>query len=128
MTHAALPHRSEPTKDDLGRFGEELAARHLTDCGMTILDRNWRCRDGEIDIVARDGTTLVVCEVKTRSTVAFGSPIAAVTPRKVRRMRGLALAWIADRGIHAPEIRFDVVGILARAEGRAVIEHLRGVA
>ncbi|WP_258544126.1 YifB family Mg chelatase-like AAA ATPase [Streptomyces ipomoeae] len=75
----------------LGRYGEELAARRLTEAGMTVLERNWRCgRTGEIDIVARDGDALVVCEVKTRRAGAFEHPMAAVTPTKADRLRGLA--------------------------------------
>ena len=111
----------------LGNWGEDLAARFLIDRGLTVVDRGWRCRDGEIDIVARDGTTLVVCEVKTRTTEAFGSPVAAVTPRKVRRLRRLAVAWLHAKGEHASDIRLDVVGILAEGRGRPVIEYLRGI-
>jgi len=111
----------------LGNWGEDLAARYLTDSGLTVVDRRWRCREGEIDIVARDGSALVVCEVKTRTTEAFGSPVAAVTPRKVRRLRRLAAAWLQERGEHASQVRLDVVGILVDGRARPVIEHLRGV-
>lgn len=111
----------------LGNWGEDLAARYLTDSGLTVVDRRWRCREGEIDIVARDGSALVVCEVKTRTTEAFGSPIAAVTPRKVRRLRRLAAAWLQEHGEHASQVRLDVVGILVDGRARPVIEHLRGV-
>lgn len=114
-------------KDDLGRHGEDLAAEYLRRSGMTILDRNWRCRAGEIDIVARDGSALVVCEVKTRTSTAFGGPAEAVTRRKMRRLRELALHWLDDRGIYVPEIRFDVIAIVRPPEGRPVLEHLRGV-
>ncbi len=71
----------------LGKYGEDLAARRLVDAGFSLLDRNWRCRDGEIDIVARDGDVLVVCEVKTRRDVGFGTPLEAVTPAKAGRKR-----------------------------------------
>ena len=70
-------------KDAVGRFGEQVAVEHLQDAGVTILDRNWRCREGELDIVARDGDTLVFVEVKTRSSSAFGLPAGAVSARKV---------------------------------------------
>ncbi|TQE20636.1 YraN family protein, partial [Streptomyces ipomoeae] len=83
----------------LGRYGEELAARRLTEAGMTVLERNWRCgRTGEIDIVARDGDALVVCEVKTRRAGAFEHPMAAVTPTKADRLRGLAERWLQEHG------------------------------
>ena len=78
-------------KDALGRYGEDLAVAHLERQGMTILARNWRCELGEVDVIARDGARLVVCEVKTRSSERYGSPVEAVGPRKVRRLRQLAL-------------------------------------
>lgn len=111
----------------LGRFGEDLAADHLRSCGMVILDRNWRTRSGEVDIVARDGDVLVVCEVKTRTTTAFGHPLTAVTPLKVRRMRRLAAEWLAAKGLRVRCVRFDVVGILTPRTGAPVLEHVRGV-
>src|SRR4028119_1143926 len=81
MTRAAAARRSV-----LGAQGEALAARHLTEQGMVLLDRNWRCPIGEIDLVLRDGSVLVVCEVKTRSSNAYGSPLEAVTERKAARL------------------------------------------
>jgi len=84
-------------KDALGRYGEDVAVRHLLDAGWQVLERNWRCRVGEIDIVARDGGVLVFCEVKTRSSALFGVPAEAVRPAKVRRIRALACHWLADR-------------------------------
>ena len=68
-------------KDALGKYGEELAARYLSKNGLVILERNWRCDLGEIDVIAREKNDLVICEVKTRRTVAFGDPIESVTPR-----------------------------------------------
>ena len=111
----------------LGEWGEGLAARFLEGQGLTLLDRRWRCRQGEIDIVARDGSTLVICEVKTRTSEAFGSPVAAVTPIKVRRLRRLAAAWLEAHDHSASDVRLDVIGILADHGGRPLIEHLRGV-
>ena len=83
----------------LGRYGEDLAARRLREAGMTVLERNWRCAEGEIDIVARDGDALVVCEVKTRARGAgtFEHPMAAVTPAKAARLRRLAARWLTER-------------------------------
>ncbi|HYX97629.1 MAG TPA: YraN family protein, partial [Geodermatophilus sp.] len=75
------------TTSDLGARGERIAAAHLTDSGLRVLDRNWRCREGELDIVARDGDTLVFCEVKTRRAVGFGHPVEAVGHAKQRRLR-----------------------------------------
>lgn len=112
----------------LGQYGEQLAAEHLVRRGLTILERNWRCSTGELDIIARDGACLVVVEVKTRRGHAFGTPLDAVGPRKVRRLRELALRWLDEQHLHAPEIRFDVIGILQRPGGRPVLEHLIGVA
>lgn len=111
----------------LGRFGEDMAAEYLKGRGLTILDRNWRCAAGEIDIVARDGSALVICEVKTRRGVTYGTPAEAVGPRKLRRMRELALRWLDERGVHAPQIRFDVVAIIQPPAGRPVLQHVRGV-
>lgn len=114
----------------LGRYGEELAARRLSETGMTVLERNWRCgRSGEIDIVARDGDVLVVCEVKTRRGGSFEHPMAAVTPAKTDRLRGLAERWIQSHGGAPPGgVRVDVVGVLLPERGAAVVEHARGVA
>ena len=115
-------------KDGLGAYGEKVAAAHLVAEGMTVLDRNWRCPQGEIDIVARDGDVLVVCEVKTRSSTALGHPLEAVTARKADRLRRLAAAWIRERRVHPAEVRIDLVGVLRPARGAAGVEHVRGVA
>jgi putative endonuclease len=113
------------TTSDLGAHGERIAAAYLTDRGLRVLDRNWRCRDGELDIVARDGDALVFCEVKTRRAVGFGHPVEAVGHVKQRRLRTLAQRWLAAHEEHAPELRFDVVGVLVRTEGPALVTHLR---
>lgn len=96
----------------LGARGEELAARWYVERGYEIVDRNWRCRDGEIDIVAARGPVLVVCEVKTRTSDAFGSPASAVTPAKQRRLRRLAMAWLDQHGPGARRLRFDVAAVV----------------
>jgi len=114
-------------KDALGAYGERLAADHLAAAGMTLLARNWRCPIGEIDIVARDGDVLVICEVKTRSSTAFGHPLEAVSARKAARLRRLAAAWITATGVHPADVRIDLVGVLRPARGAAAIEHVRGV-
>ena len=96
----------------LGARGEELAARWYRERGFEIVDRNWRCRAGEIDIVARRGRFLVICEVKTRSSDAYGSPASAVTPSKQTRLRRLAFAWLEARGLRGPALRFDVACVV----------------
>jgi len=112
--------------DAVGAYGERVAVRTLTDAGMSIVERNWRCAAGEIDIVALDGSTLVFCEVKTRRGEATGAPAEAVTAAKVRRIRALAAAWLAAHPRIRGPIRFDVVSVQPRPAGRAAIEHLRG--
>lgn len=114
-------------KDALGRQGEQLAADFLRRAGLVILDRNWRCPQGEVDIVAADGGTLVVCEVKTRSGVRFGTPLEAVTRQKAWRQRRLAVLWLRQRGALYDEIRIDVIGVLRTADGSFRIQHVQGV-
>lgn len=111
----------------LGMMGEEAAAAYLRNRGFRILDRNWRTPRGELDIVAAEDDCLVVCEVKTRRSTDFGHPVEAVGARKVRRLRSLAGAWLAERAMHAPRLRIDVIGILVPADGPARITHLRDV-
>jgi putative endonuclease len=113
-------------KDAVGAYGERVAVAHLVEQGMVVLDRNWRSRTGEIDIVLRDGPDLVFCEVKTRRTDRFGSPAEAVTTTKVRRLRRLAAEWLAEAGLRVPTVRFDVVSVQPRSAGAAQVEHLRG--
>ncbi|MGY1754370.1 YraN family protein [Blastococcus sp. SYSU D01042] len=114
-----------PTRNELGAHGERIAAAYLTDVGLRLLDRNWRCRDGELDLVAREGPALVFCEVKTRRGVGYGHPVEAVTPAKQRRLRILAQRWLAAHDEHAPDLRFDVVGVLVPRTGPALVTHLR---
>lgn len=114
-------------KDVLGQQGEQLAADFLVEAGMTVLDRNWRCKEGEIDIVALAGRTLVICEVKTRSGVRFGTPIEAITRQKALRLRKLAVLWVRAHGLNFDQIRIDVVGVLRAASGEFTIEHVPGV-
>ncbi|MGH8970655.1 MAG: YraN family protein [Actinomycetes bacterium] len=114
--------------DALGAYGERVAAAHLAAAGLAILDRNWRCTGGEIDIVARDGDVLVFCEVKTRSGTGFGAPLEAVTPRKAARLRRLAAAWMQERRMPHGDVRIDLVGVLKPRRGASHVEHVRGVA
>ena len=111
----------------LGRYGEALAARHLVAQGMVLLDRNWRCPAGEIDLVLRDGDALVVCEVKTRTSPAYGSPHEAVSPDKVRRLGRLAADWVEAHAAAPAEVRLDLVAVVRPRRGRSVVEHVRGL-
>jgi putative endonuclease len=114
-------------KDVLGRQGEQVAAEYLQRAGFRILDRNWRCTDGEIDIVAAERRVLVVCEVKTRSGTRYGTPIEAITRQKRNRLRRLAVRWVIAHGLLFDEVRVDIVGVLRSASGEFAIEHVRGV-
>ena len=114
-------------KRRLGAWGEAVAARHLSRQGMILLDRNWRCDAGEIDLVLRDGRVLVVCEVKTRRTEAFGPPVAAVDRAKVARLRRLAARWLHAHQAQPDDVRIDVVGVLAPHDGEVQVEHVVGV-
>lgn len=96
----------------LGMEGEAQAAAWYQAQGYEVVCRNWRCRDGELDLVVRRGAELVFVEVKTRTTDRFGVPAEAVTPAKQRRLRGLATRYLADTGTRSPQLRFDVVAIL----------------
>ncbi|CAM3606896.1 YraN family protein [Nocardioides zeicaulis] len=111
----------------LGRRGEELAARHLTSLGMVVLDRNWRCDAGEIDLVLRDGRVLVICEVKTRSSRDYGDPVEAVDRRKADRLRRLGVRWLLAHSCHPDDVRVDLVGVLAPPGGPVEVEHVEGV-
>ncbi|MGL4743777.1 MAG: YraN family protein [Dermatophilaceae bacterium] len=111
----------------LGRYGERLAERYLQDIGLQVVDRNWQCEHGEIDIVALDAGCLVVCEVKARSSTGYGSPVEAVTVAKVLRLRRLAAAWLASHEVHRDQVRIDVVGVLCQPGCRPVLRHVVGV-
>ncbi|MDH6113026.1 putative endonuclease [Kitasatospora sp. MAP12-15] len=136
----------------LGRYGEEVAARWLGSGGFRVLERNWRCSAGELDIVVLDGDTVAVCEVKTRSERGFQEPAEAIGPAKAERLRRLAERWLSERwpvhfallaqgvagpcpdsppGCTAPlppgGVRIDLVCVVSRVKGAASVEHLRGV-
>ena len=114
-------------KDVLGQEGEQAAVEYLESCGFRILDRNWRCADGEIDIVAVERHTFVVCEVKTRSGTRYGTPLEAVGRAKRTRLRRLAVRWLIAHGVRFDQIRIDVVGLLYEGTGGFTIQHIRGV-
>lgn len=112
----------------LGDFGERLAARELERRGLEVLDRNWRCRQGEIDIVAVDLGVLVVCEVKTRRSDRYGAPVQAITPEKASRLYRLGFAWCAAHDCQPRAIRLDVVTVLAARRTSPLVTHYAGLA
>lgn len=120
------------TRIELGALGEQLAVDHLTERGLQIVARNWRCRRGELDVIAVDPATdtLVFVEVKTRTGDGFGGLAEAVTPLKVRRLRLLAALWLAAQDRRWTEIRIDVIRVRIRpspVSGDPEISHLQGV-
>jgi putative endonuclease len=114
-------------KDETGRHGEVLAARWLEEHGLRVIELNWRCRGGEIDVVALDGDEIVVVEVKTRRGLGWGHPLEAVTPVKLARLRRLAGAWLEAHPGTGRRVRIDVVGVvLGRAPADDEISYVRG--
>ena len=101
----------------LGARGEDVAVEFLVDAGLEIIERNWRCRYGELDVVATSGDRIVFVEVKTRSGVGYGSPAESVTFAKQRRIRVLAMHWLTDSGRSWSRVRFDVVAVLIGRDG-----------
>ena len=117
MTGARPGHRREGRPDPrraLGAAGEALVARWYEGNGYEIVDRNWRCRDGELDLVAAAPGIVVFCEVKTRRGTAFVAPYEAVTPAKQQRIRRLAVRWLGEHGVRARTVRFDVLQLAPR--------------
>jgi putative endonuclease len=117
------------TRAELGALGEQLATDHLTGLGLRVLARNWRCRYGELDVIAVDPTsgTVVFVEVKTRTGDGFGGLAQAVTEQKLRRLRRLAGWWLATQGGRWTEIRIDVIGVRVGRRRAPEIIHLQGV-
>jgi putative endonuclease len=102
------------------------AEQYLESAGLRILDRNWRCADGEIDIVAADRRVLVACAVRTRSGTGHQMPAAAISQAKRSRLRRLAVRWLVARAVLFDEVRVDVVRLLRDQSGTVTIEHIRG--
>ena len=118
---------SATARQALGQYGEKLAERHLRAQGMVVLDRNWRCTEGEIDLVLRDGDVLVACEVKTRSSLECGTPHEAVDDTKLERLRRLVLLWAHAHEVAPPDVRVDLVAVLRPLRGPSTLEHVAGV-
>ncbi|PVY32905.1 putative endonuclease [Williamsia muralis] len=108
-------------------WGEDAAAEYLVGLGWVLVQRNWRCRYGELDVIAVDGDALVVVEVKTRTGSLYGDVAEAVTVAKYQRMRRLAGVWLREQGRRWPVVRFDVVAVQLDSKDSVSISHLRGV-
>ena len=119
------------SKQQLGVRGEDLACAELERQGMQVLERNWRCRLGEIDIVAAEvgeaGLTLVFCEVKCRSGLGFGHPLEAITFTKMRTLRQLAALWVREHHVKASTIRLDAIGVVLVSGEPPSLTHVRAV-
>ena len=117
------------TRAEIGALGEQLAVEHLRDQGLLTLARNWRCRYGELDVIAEHvaSRTVVFVEVKTRTGDGFGGLAEAVTAQKMRRIRRLAALWLADQDVRWAGVRIDVIGIRLAAGAQPEISHLKGV-
>lgn len=110
----------------LGLYGEKLAGNYLQSLGYEILERNWRCGLGEIDLIARDRTRYVFVEVKTRNGSGFGHPFEAITDAKLNRLRKLVSEWCRSRQLSGIDVRIDAVSVLVES-GRVQLEHLKQV-
>jgi putative endonuclease len=119
------------SKQQLGMRGEDLACAELERQGMEVLERNWRCRLGEIDIVAAEaganGLTLVFCEVKCRSGLGFGHPLEAITFSKMRTLRQLAALWMREHRMKASSIRLDAIGVVLARGQEPSLTHVKAV-
>lgn len=111
----------------VGKYGEELAEKHVVSLGWEVLGRNWRGRSGELDLVAMSDGDVIVIEVKTRRGDAMGHPASAVTPAKLARLRRLAGEWLSTHEVSCAGVRIDVIAVVIPRAGPAVVEHLRGV-
>lgn len=132
LTDHRTPSPSNPSSSALrrhaiGAYGERVALAHLVGAGLVLLERNWRCPEGEIDLILREDAVLVICEVKTRTTPIGGAPHEAVTVAKVERMRRLAASWVLQRGVRPADIRLDLVAVYRSRRGAASVEHIRGI-
>ena len=115
-------------KDVLGQSGERLAADYLEEQGIRVIDSNWRCPNGEIDLVALDGAELVIVEVKTRRSRRYGDPLESLTRAKLNRLRTLAVLWAREHHQVIGALRIDAIGIVMERTQPPSIDHLKGVA
>ena len=112
---------------ELGKIGEDLATGYLQDLGYEILERNWRFKRVELDIVAQSGSTLVFCEVKTRRSVSHGIPSDAITPLKLQHIRTAALHWLSNNQSRHHGIRFDAISVIYSDGQPTSISHIKGI-
>ena len=129
-TPTTPPPRPGPTRADhlsLGDLGERFARQQLVARGLVPLDRNWRCDEGELDLVMLDGSVVVAVEVKTRRTVDHGHPVAAVDDDKLARLHRLVWRWLEAHGVRARGVRVDVAGVLWPRHGRPTLTYVQGL-
>lgn len=114
-------------RKERGRWAEQAACEHLMALGYTVLERNWRCRSGEIDLIAYHGDTIVIVEVRSRSVqaAAFGTPAESITPRKVRQVRNTAAVYLYQTGKSGANIRFDVIAVTFGRGDELTLEHIK---
>ena len=118
---------SKPSLKELGEIGEIRACEFLSRKGLRILDRNWRIKSGEIDIVAEQDSIIVFVEVKTRRSSAFGHPLEAISIEKAARLQRLALAWLATHQRLGNEYRIDAIGMILGRSGELIIDHREAI-
>lgn len=112
----------------VGEIGEEHVAKFLSSKGWRILDRNWRIKEGELDLVAiRKDSLIIFVEVKTRTSVAHGDPLEAINPQKALRIQRLALAWLATHGRLGSEYRIDAAGVLITRAGEFILDYREAI-
>jgi putative endonuclease len=119
------------TRNEIGALGESLAALELERQGLEIIDRNWSCRWGELDVVALDRSdgrrTAVFCEVKCRTGRNFGHPLESITRAKVRRLRQLASEWLSQHSLQVDNVRLDAIGVLLERDQPPALVHITGI-
>lgn len=115
------------SQQELGRLGETVACDYLQSIGYEIIERNWRIRQGELDVIARRGDTVVAVEVKTRRGTNYGAPLEAIGYLKTRRIRGLLITWVRMNKPYCRRLRVDAIGITFRRNLRPRIEHIEGL-
>lgn len=122
---------SRLTRAEVGRVGEDLAVEHLVAQGLRLVERNWRCALGELDVVVAEqtarGAVAVFCEVKTRTGLGYGGPLESITYAKVRRLRSLAAEWLTMHRWRPDDIRLDAVGVILLPGRDPQIDHVRGI-
>lgn len=122
IASVSLAHRQK-----LGMLGELMAARYLEMRGYRVLDQNWRCPRGEIDLIVENAGVVIGVEVKTRSDLSHGHPFEAISSMKLRRMRGVLIAWCASQGALVPALRLDAIAIVWSPGKPSTIEHLKAI-